>query len=88
MFCPFLKDECNSECVFNNGCGVNEKDPSNCNLYEASNAIISLGFDERTMESYLESIEENSGKDQTESFDINSKLRTIENIVEEINGKL
>lgn len=88
MFCPFTKEKCSPECVFYNNLGSDEEDPSSCNLYEASKAIISFGFNQRTMENYLESIEENTGKDNTESFSINSKLETIEGIIDKINDKL
>lgn len=88
MFCPFTKEKCNSECVFYNNLGYDEEDPSSCNLYKVSEAIISFGFNQRTMENYLESIEKNTGKDNTESFSINSKLETIEEIIGKINDKL
>lgn len=55
-FCPFLNDECNPECVFNNNC-FEEGDSENCNLVDAVRNIQSDGFVERTPKDYLESIE-------------------------------
>jgi len=83
MFCPFTKGDCESECIFNNGCFA-ENDVENCNLMDAVRNIQSDGFVDRTPKDYLESIEteltfikSNTGSDQTDSWDISQKLGDI-----------
>lgn len=87
-FCPFLNDECNSECVFNNNC-FEEGDSENCNLVDAVRNIQSDGFVERTPKDYLESIENklknvdsNTGSDQTDSYSILSEIQNIKKLLE------
>lgn len=94
MFCPFIKGDCVSECIFNNGCG-DEGDPENCNLMDAVRNIQSDGFVERTPKDYLESIEttldsirSNTGSDQTESWEISSKLDDVLHKLDEIKKKV
>lgn len=94
MFCPFVKGDCVSECIFNNGC-FNEGDSENCNLMDAVRNIQSDGFVERTPKDYLESIEtelssirSNTGSDQTESWNIDSKLDDVVRLLEEIKKTL
>lgn len=94
MFCPFVNGDCNPECIFNNGC-FNQDDPENCNLMDAIRNIQSDGFTERTPKDYLESIEKevqsiqsNTGSDQTESWNINDKLGDILVKLEDIKKKL
>ena len=94
MFCPFVNGDCVSECIFNNGC-FNEGDPENCNLMDAVRNIQSDGFIERSPKDYLESIEtelssikSNTGSDQTESWNINSKLDDVVRLLEEIKKSL
>ena len=94
MFCPFVNGDCVSECIFNNGC-YDEGDPENCNLMDAVRNIQSDGFIERTPKDYLENIEttldsirSNTGSDQTESWEISSKLDEILIKLEEVKKKL
>ena len=86
-FCPFLNDECNPECVFNNNC-FEEGDSENCNLVDAVRNIQSDGFVERTPKDYLESIENklknvdsNTGSDQTDSCSILSEIQDIKELL-------
>lgn len=64
MFCPFIKKDCVSDCVFysrNNKCGLLET---------------------------VSRIESNTGSDQTESWNINSKLSDISDKLDCIIKKL
>lgn len=62
MFCPFIKDNCRYDCVFNNGTGVNEDDPFTCNIYESISTITSFGFNKKSLEKYLQEIIEKTEK--------------------------
>lgn len=94
MFCPFIKGDCESECVFYNNC-YNYNNPESCKIYEAVDMIGSFGFEETRLSDYIENIDsnvfktsENTGIDQTESPYINSRLSSIENMLDEIKDKL
>lgn len=94
LFCPFIKKDCNPECVFYNNC-YEENEPQSCTLYDAADMIRSLGFDDTRLSDYIENIDkhtyetsQNTGSDQTESSYINSRLSSIETTIEEINKKL
>lgn len=93
-FCPFIKDECNPECVFYNN-SYNECDQQSCSLFDAANMIYSLGFDDTKLSDYIENIDKNvyqtsknTGIDQTDSSYIEGRLRSIEDILDEIKNKL
>lgn len=94
MFCPFIKDECNPECLFNND-SFSEGDIENCNFMDAIRNIQSDGFTERSPRQYMDSIEKelravsfNTGTDQTDSHSINSTLNDIKDLLEEIKKKM
>ncbi len=94
MFCPFVKGDCEVECIFNNGC-YQEGDSENCNLMDAVRNIQSDGFTERNPKDYLESIEQklkgissNTGSDQTESWGIKSELEDISRKLDQIMKKI
>lgn len=94
MFCPFIKDECNPECLFNNNC-YDEGDSENCSMMDAIRNIQSDGFTERSPRQYMDSIESdlaaiksNTGSDQTDSYTINSTLDDIKDLLEEIKNKM
>lgn len=93
-FCPFINGNCVSECVFNNGC-YKEGDPENCSLKDAVRNIQSDGFEDRTPRDYLQSIENklqsinsNTGSDQTESWGIKGELEDISRKLDQIMKKL
>lgn len=88
-FCPFINDECNPDCVFNNNC-FEEGDSENCNLVDAIRNIQSDGFVERSPKDYLEDIEHklsnidlNTSSDQTDSYSILSEIRDIKRLLRE-----
>ena len=90
MFCPFVKGQCEPDCVFNNNCFDEDAD-ENCNILDAIRNIQSDGFTERSPRDYLDSIEShlnnidvNSGSDQTDSSYISNKLDDILKILDEI----
>lgn len=91
LLCPFLRDECDYNCVFNNGCfGDNDKD--NCDLLDAIITIRSFQepdnqVDRRQQEmiSELESIRSNTGSDQTDSYEIKGLLEDVKEILEKKN---
>ena len=80
MFCPFINEDCNYDCVFNNGC-FGENDKSNCDLAEAVNTIYSLKITQTEVNneilSKLQKIEHNTSIDQTESHYIKNILEDI-----------
>ena len=93
-FCPFIKDECNQECVFYNN-AYDEEEQQSCSLYDAANMIYSLGFDDTKLSDFVENIDsnlykvsQNTGTDQTDSSYIRSSISNIESTVDEINDKL
>lgn len=94
MFCPLVKGECISECIFNNGC-YDEEDIENCNLMDAVRNIQSDGFVDRTPKDYLEgiddklqSIKSNTSSDQTESWSIKNELEDISRKLDQIMKKI
>lgn len=93
-FCPFVKGDCVSDCIFNNNCH-NDGDLENCNLMDAIRNIQSDGFIERTPCDYLEGIENklqsinsNTSSDQTESWGIKSELEDISRKLDQIMKKI
>ena len=91
MFCPFIKDECNDECVF---IGYNIDLPNNCDLYDAIQVIRSFQapgneIDKRlnSIESKLSSIKSNTGSDQTDSYYIHGELRDIKELLSNLTKK-
>ncbi len=94
MFCPFIKDDCKKECIFNSNIYY-ESNLANCNIMSAINIIQSSEFEERTPKDYLESIESilkriesNTGNDQTESSYILSELEDISNKIDNVMKKI
>lgn len=78
MFCPLLNDECNSDCILNNG-GFNDR---NCLIKEGLERLIN-----NNLESDIRQIRINTETDQTDSSYINSKLDEIKSILLEIKKK-
>lgn len=83
MFCPFVNDNCVSNCVFNNH-KFDGDSSENCTLFVAARNMQTAEFFERTPEDYLGSIESklyhidnNTSKDQSDSWQINEKLGCI-----------
>lgn len=83
MFCPFVNGVCVSDCVFNNH-KFEEYSSENCNLSVAARNMQAAEFFERTPKDYLESIkskldhiDNNTSKDQTDSWQINEKLGCV-----------
>lgn len=81
MFCPFIKGECNDECMYRGG---NVPLPDDCDLYDAIKTLQSLqlpnnAIDNRMQElaSSLSSIDSNTSSDQTDSYRILSEVRDI-----------
>lgn len=94
MFCPFIKDNCVNDCVFNNH-KFEMESSENCTLMEAARNIQSAEFPERTPKDYLDSIESklyhidyNTSKDQTDSWQINEKLDCVIEKLNRILNKL
>lgn len=94
LFCPFVNGDCNPECVFNNNC-FDECHSENCNLMDAVRNIQSDGFVDRTpndylssIESKLNSIESNTGYDQTDSSSINNTLDEVLKVLKEIKKEI
>lgn len=87
MFCPFLKGDCNTDCIFFNENG-NEKDPYSCNIFDAVNMIQSFGFQERTLESYLAKIESKVNSIRSDVSTIDTHTGNIESYTDSINDKV
>lgn len=86
-FCPFIKGECNDDCIFRGG---NINLPDDCVLYDAIAVLQSLQapgnqIDIRlsTIEAFLKNIDVNTSSDQTKSWYINNELEEIKNLLKE-----
>ena len=71
----------------NNNC-FKENNSQNCILLKSAESIISfvngLSVANKDTEKYLKSISDNTGDDLSYSFEINNKLDSIKNLLEEI----
>ena len=87
LYCPFTNGNCNNDCIMNNNC-FEENDSQNCMLLKSVESIISfvngLSVVNKDTEKYLKSISDNTGDDHSYSFEINNKLDSIKNLLEEI----
>lgn len=91
LLCPFLQDNCDFNCVFNNGC-FEEGDKENCNLLDAVQTIRSfqssgnqVDKQQQEMISQLENIQSNTGSDQIYSYEIKNVLEDIKRLLENRN---
>lgn len=83
MFCPFINNNCVQDCVFNNH-KFQSDSVENCTLSHAAKNMQQIEFTDRTPKDYLDSIESklihietNTAKDQTDSWQINDKLDSV-----------
>lgn len=87
LYCPFTKGDCNDNCVMNNNC-FDSGDLENCMLRTSVESIIAftngIAVVNKKIEEQLKTIKDNTGSDQTYSYEINNRLDNIENLLEKI----
>lgn len=85
MFCPFIKDTCNPECVF---CYNDVDSPDYCAIYEATQTLGKLQDSTDKLEKLLSSIDYNTSSDQTSSSDISDTLDEIKGCLKQVSQKI
>lgn len=88
MFCPFARCECRDDCMYNGHFFDEDDTTGNCILFDAVQTVRSFQAPDNQIDNRLQeilgklnSIETNTGYDQTSS-------NSIKNLLDEINARL